>query len=552
MTLTAPPLATRATGEPHSPVERAGLERVDDGRLGAEQVGAEQVGAERVGAERVSAERSTSPYIEAVRALAANSPSALSASQLTDDDLLATTRTAAEALRHAQHTVAVLAAEVARRSAPELGQRGLAQRSGHRTPEVLVRAATGSTIREAAVAVRIGSIMRENDNIADATTGVIPDSTCPWLAPVGHAVATGTVSVAAAEAIRAGLGSPADGVTVEALTGAAAVLALEATRLDPDRLLRRARELRDDLDTAGVIERERQQRAARSLRHWTSADGMGHVNWTMDPETAALFRDLYDRATSPRRGGPRFVSGPSAERADEISRDDRTTEQIASDTFLHLLVHGADTNSSELLGSGAPVIRIIVTADDLRAGNLATDHLTTDSLTSDSLASDNLTAGEGYGVIDGSSDAVSLGTVNKHLCNGTSVPITVDSTGQVLDLGREQRLHSRRQRIAIAARDGGCLWTDCDRPASWCEVHHIKHWHRDHGRTDIADGILLCTSHHLLAHDQGWEFSRDGGRYFLIPPASIDTEQKPVPLPSKSRAMLRALATRAATISARG
>jgi len=532
MTLTAPPLATRATGEPHSPVERAGLERVDDGRLGVEQVGAERVSAERVSAERVSAERSTSPYIEAVRALAANSPSALSASQLTDDDLLATTRTAAEALRHAQHTVAVLAAEVARRSAPELGQRGLAQRSGHRTPEVLVRAATGSTIREAAVAVRIGSIMRENDNIADATTGVIPDSTYPWLAPVGHAVATGTVSVAAAEAIRAGLGSPADGVTVEALTGAAAVLALEATRLDPDRLLRRAREMRDDLDTAGVIERERQQRAARSLRYWTSADGMGHVNWIMDPETAALFRDLYDRATSPRRGGPRFVSGPSAERADEISRDDRTTEQIASDTFLHLLVHGADTNSSELLGSGAPVIRIIVTADDLRAGNLA--------------------AGEGYGVIDGSSDAVSLGTVNKHLCNGTSVPITVDSTGQVLDLGREQRLHSRRQRIAIAARDGGCLWTDCDRPASWCEVHHIKHWHRDHGRTDIADGILLCTSHHLLAHDQGWEFSRDGGRYFLIPPASIDTEQKPVPLPSKSRAMLRALATRAATISARG
>ena len=547
MTLTAPPLATRARGEPHSPVERAGLERVDDGRLGAgrvgagpasaervgaDQVGADQVGAERVSAERVNAERGTSPYIEAVRALAAHSPSALSASQLTDDDLLATTRTAAEALRHAQHTVAVLAAEVARRSAPELGQRGLAQRSGHRTPEVLVRAATGSTIREAAVAVRIGSIMRENDNIADATTGVIPDSTYPWLAPVGHAVATGTVSVAAAEAIRAGLGSPADGVTVEALTGAAAVLALEATRLDPDRLLRRAREMRDDLDTAGVIERERQQRAARSLRYWTSADGMGHVNWIMDPETAALFRDLYDRATSPRRGGPRFVSGPSAERADEISRDDRTTEQIASDTFLHLLVHGADTNSSELLGSGAPVIRIIVTADDLRAGNLA--------------------AGEGYGVIDGSSDAVSLGTVNKHLCNGTSVPITVDSTGQVLDLGREQRLHSRRQRIAIAARDGGCLWTDCDRPASWCEVHHIKHWHRDHGRTDIADGILLCTSHHLLAHDQGWEFSRDGGRYFLIPPASIDTEQKPVPLPSKSRAMLRALATRAATISARG
>jgi hypothetical protein len=459
---------------------------------------------------------SSSEYAAAVRALARTSPAALLASRLTDDDLLATTQLAAESLRHSQHTVAVLAAEVARRSAPELGQRGLAQRSGHRTPEMLVRSATGSTIREASISVRVGRIMQENDGIVDVATGVIPELTCPWLAPVGSAVATGTVSVAAAEAIRVGLGAPAPGVTVEALSGAAALLALEGEHIDPDRLLRRARQLRDDLDTAGVIEREREQRAARNLRFWTSADGMGHLHWTMDPETAASFRELYDRATSPRRGGPRFVSGPSAERADNIAHDERTTEQIASDTFIHLLEHGADAEPGELLGSGAPVIRIIVTADDLKSG-------------------------DGYGVIDGTSETVSLETVERHLCGGTSVPITIDSTGQVLDLGREQRLHSRRQRIAIAARDGGCLWVDCDRPASWSEVHHIKHWQRDHGRTDIADGILLCTAHHLLAHDQGWEFVREGGRYFLVPPASIDPEQKPIQLLSKSRALLRAL-----------
>jgi hypothetical protein len=93
------------------------------------------------------------------------------------------------------------------------------------------------------------------------------------------------------------------------------------------------------------------------------------------------------------------------------------------------------------------------------------------------------------------------------------------------------------QRIALAARDGGCRFPGCDRPASWCEAHHIDQWERDNGRTDVADGILLCRHHHMLIHNYSWRIRRDGAEYFLIPPRERDPNQTPIPMPSKSHAL---------------
>jgi hypothetical protein len=49
-------------------------------------------------------------------------------------------------------------------------------------------------------------------------------------------------------------------------------------------------------------------------------------------------------------------------------------------------------------------------------------------------------------------------------------------------------------------RDGQCRAEGCTIPAAWCEAHHLRPW-ADHGRTDLADGALLCSHHHHLAHD---------------------------------------------------
>jgi hypothetical protein len=83
---------------------------------------------------------------------------------------------------------------------------------------------------------------------------------------------------------------------------------------------------------------------------------------------------------------------------------------------------------------------------------------------------------------------------------------------------REARLFSSKQRIALAARDGGCRWRGCDRPGSFCEAHHIDERVRDSGRTDVDRGILLCRWHHMELHHGGWRITRDGNEDFVLHP----------------------------------
>ena len=141
----------------------------------------------------------------------------------------------------------------------------------------------------------------------------------------------------------------------------------------------------------------------------------------------------------------------------------------------------------------------------------------------------------GFGVIEGHHDPVPLTVIDRALCDGY-LPLQFDDEGRCLDLGREKRLFSKRQKIALALRDGGCIDPDCDRPPSWTEAHHIDHWLRDGGRTDLADGILLCRRDHLRYHNQGWEIRREGADYWLIPPPTIDPDQTPRHMRSKTRA----------------
>ena len=79
------------------------------------------------------------------------------------------------------------------------------------------------------------------------------------------------------------------------------------------------------------------------------------------------------------------------------------------------------------------------------------------------------------------------------------------------------------------------MFPDCDRPASWCKRHHIIFWARDHGRTDLADGILLCRHHHLL-HNNDWDSKRHGTNYWLIPHPTPTREREPIRMHSRSRA----------------
>ncbi len=54
------------------------------------------------------------------------------------------------------------------------------------------------------------------------------------------------------------------------------------------------------------------------------------------------------------------------------------------------------------------------------------------------------------------------------------VPAVLGDEGEVLDLGRNVRLFTRAQRIALLERDGGC--SQIHAPPEHCEAHHIRWW----------------------------------------------------------------------------
>jgi len=431
---------------------------------------------------------------------------------LSDDELLSSQGVVAEIRRRVDAAAAVLAAEVAHRSRRELGYDGLATRLGARTPELLIARVAGTSAREAGVLVRVGALASEPH--ADAAE---PDRT-PWLAAVAAAVRAGTLSLEVADVIRAGLGEPDESVSAESLAEAAAGLLTASVSLTLEQLAARAREERAELDAAHVRDREQAMRDGRYLRVTPQPDGMTRIAGLLDPESAAVIVAAYDGATSPRRGGPRFVDPDAATRADAIVADERTTEQLAVDTLVELVRLGTATAPDHLLGAKKPAVRIVVAERDLRTR-------------------------VGSGRIQGQTQPISIDTIERVICEVGMIPVAFDSDGQVINVGRSQRTFTPRQRIGLEVRDGGCRFPGCDRPPSWCEAHHINEWYRHGGRTDIADGILLCRHHHLLIHNNDWRVTRQGADYYVVPPRSLDPDRQPIPAPSRSAAARRVLAS---------
>jgi len=368
-----------------------------------------------------------------------------------------------------------VAAELARRSSRALGYEGLAQRDGLRSAEQLIEKLAGVTPSEARAMVRVGELL---------------DST--ELPAVSEAVAAGDLSVLAADAIRTGLGEPTDDIPAETLADAASLMVDIAAHLPLRRVAAQARALRDSLDELGVTEREDQLRSRRYLRLTAQSDGMTRLTGLLDPESAAIVSGAFDQVTAPRRGGPRFVDPAESARAQLISDDPRSTEQLLADAFVEMIRIAGAADSGTVFAQRRPAVSIHVDRRDLEAGT-------------------------GHASIEGQAVAISIDTARRNACSSGAVPILFDGD-DAIDVGRTQRLFTERQRIALAARDGGCRFPECDRPPSWCEAHHIDEWVRDHGRTDVAAGVLLCRFHHLLVHNAGWRIQRRGTGFTAQPP----------------------------------
>ncbi|HET8927566.1 MAG TPA: DUF222 domain-containing protein [Microbacterium sp.] len=456
-----------------------------------------------------------------------------SASALSDRsvrDVIALTR---DVIAKATTLQTVVAGVAAARSGRDRGHKGLVQETGHRNTVEFLRDVTGMSRGDAIRTVKVGQSLLQSAVPAptsgpadgpDGVPGVEPVAvTAPWHQPLDDAVLRGTLTTAQHAAIRRGLGDPPviagrdDGDVIAAWGAAAVELLRIAGECTVEDLAGHARTIRDPADPEGAEARHRAAYDKRGYRGWTDADGLQHGSIVFDPEAGAWFAHLLSTALSPRRGGPRFVAADEKQAADALAADPRTNEQLAYDLLFDLIRAGAKANHADVYGSKDAGVRLITMKDTVTGATTRRDAF-------------------GRLVATACSEDGKLtlpGSVLEHaLCMTGTIDILTDTRGNPLDLGREARLYDKRQRIAIAARDGGCLWQGCDRPPEMTEVHHIDPWSAG-GATDCDRGILLCRHHHLTLHNNGWWITRDGmGPFVLHPPAGSGTG--PIVMTSKS------------------
>ncbi|TFC30944.1 DUF222 domain-containing protein [Cryobacterium sp. TMT2-18-3] len=324
---------------------------------------------------------------------------------LPDAAVLAGQKKIAAARRLLDTRAALMAATIARRSRPELGHSGLAAQQGFLSPEALIQNWTGSSKGDAYKLVAVGTMMADTeaaDKLVDATLSTLstPDADAvevaefvarvPWQAPIARAVTAGTLSVDAAESIRAGLGQIDAPVTAEKLAAALAALLTEASTVNADEVFKRARRMRDRLDEAGIAAREKQTHDDRYLKIYR----LGEEDAGRPPQHRPDRRGLSAAAAEDRRRGrPR----PG-------------------------------------LRWSRPSVRVIVTEK---------------ALTAVPGEETGTTEPAAHGQIEGNPVPISQETIDRLLCETGTRGIKFDAEAQIIDVGRDERLFTEAQRTAM-------------------------------------------------------------------------------------------------------
>jgi hypothetical protein len=178
--------------------------------------------------------------------------------------------------------------------------------------------------------------------------------------------------------------------------------------------------------------------------------------------------------------------------------DLRSRNRRFADALVELAEHSLDAGLVPTVGGQRPHLHVTTTLETL-AG----------------------TPGAPAGVLEGAG-AIAAATVHRLACEANITRIVVGGDSAVLDVGRTHRLPTLAIRRALRARDKGCAWPGCDRPASWTAAHHLVHWAKG-GATTLENLVLLCHHHHRLVHEGGWELVRakDGRLLAIAPVATV-------------------------------
>ncbi|QYJ04373.1 HNH endonuclease [Nocardioides panacisoli] len=300
---------------------------------------------------------------------------------------------------------------------------------------------------------------------------------------VAGGMRTGQVSTAQARVITRAIDELPRDVGPDITTKAEAQLVDYASHFRPGQLRRLGRRILDvvapevaDEEAAKILaEQEKRAQERASLRLQRIGDGTTRIAGLLSDHVADRLETYLHAFTSPRQreGAPGPFGLPP--------EDQQPRRRQYAHAFAMLLEH-LDPANLPHHGGDATAVMVTVGIDQLRSG-LAT-----------------------AGLIDGDFDAgpnLTADQARRLACTARIIPVVLGGDAEILDQGRSRRLFTAAQRRAMRLRDRTCRAEGCEVPATWTEAHHLDPWSSG-GRTDLADGVLLCSHHHHRAHERAY------------------------------------------------
>jgi len=100
-------------------------------------------------------------------------------------------------------------------------------------------------------------------------------------------------------------------------------------------------------------------------------------------------------------------------------------------------------------------------------------------------------------------------TVRRLCCDSSLVAAIDDANGNTKDTSRKHRVVHPSLRRKLLSRDRGCRFPGCTHER-WLTAHHVVHW-ADGGETTAENLVMLCSKHHRLLHEGGFEIKPGAG-----------------------------------------
>jgi hypothetical protein len=388
-----------------------------------------------------------------------------------DDELLADLAAVEELGRIVDGLRIAGAAQAERRSRPVLGEERLSFRSGVRDAADLVQQVCRIGHDEAKRRIAIGAALAPRQSLNEVLPG--------RYAPLADAVAAGRVGIESARVVVNTAKSLRRRVLASQTEQMVESLTVVATEHDTEFLREIATRAAATLDQDGVEPRGQEQQLRRACTIGrTRDDGMTRASLVLLPEHVALVQELLQ---SRRRGVCLVPTEPGSDDDAETTGgewreqehpdggDPRTRAQQDYDTVISLLEAGAKAEQAD-----------------------ATEQIVHETVVT--ISADELLAQRGQGWTPAVLAGLPIPVVEQRMCSGGTRLLVTGREGEPLFLSRSRRLFSPAQRKALMVAAG------CRTPAPYLEAHHAEWYSRDGGRTDVVNGIMLCSYHHHRIH----------------------------------------------------